>query len=270
MSHLVEVKEVIDFLGLNALTVADKNLTAIQLGVEQWIEKVHCRRTFALTNHKERYDGTGSQFLYVDNYPIVSLNKLCIYTDDAISVKNTTSAHSSISVSSTGITLYSDGATTTLLFSSYSTFDTLVGAINAVSGWVASLVSPLYSAYPSNLLLEKFGLQCSNSNIVYLEMPDDDGEDDFEVTPAEGRIYLYSGFPDGVRNVFVDYSAGYAEIPYDLQLATLILIKYIYQRRIEESFGVSSYSLSGISMTFEQDIPLQAKQILAGYTRMIV
>lgn len=270
MSTLVNMKDVLKFLGLDSLTTADKNIELIQNGVEAWIQTVYCRRTFTSTSYKERYDGTGTDTLLLDYYPIVSLNRLSIGTLDAISIRNTnTGAHASVSVSSTTVTLYKDGTTNALLFTSYTTFATLIAAINAISGWEAALMQSSYSSYPSTLLLEQFGLQCINNNYVYLQMPEE-GEDEFEVYPNEGKIVSSFGFTEGRRNVYVDYTAGYATIPSDVQLATLILIKNIYQRRSEESFGLNSYSISGISAAFEQDMPLQARQILGKYRRTLI
>jgi hypothetical protein len=270
MSYLVEMKDVLNFLGLSAETTADKNIDLIRLGVEEWIQTVYCRKRLTLTSHKERYDGTGTKDLYLDHYPVVSLNRLAVDTNDAISIKNTNvTANSSVSVSATAVTLYSDGTTSTLALATYTTLSALVAAINAVAGWSASLNLDTYGTYPSTDLVEKFGLYCGNNTTTHLEIPDE-GEYDFEVYPNEGRIFFWFGFPRGHRNIFVDYTAGYATIPDDLKLATCILIKNIYQRRLEESFGTNSYSISGISMSFEQDLPMQARQILDGYRRILV
>jgi len=86
-------------------------------------------------------------------------------------------------------------------------------------------MSSAYASYPSTVLVEKFGLQCINNNYAYLEMPDE-GEDDFEVYPDEGKIYLSGGFPVGHRNVFVDYTAGFATIPKDLKLGVMLIINF--------------------------------------------
>lgn len=245
-------------------------VTTIKDAAEAWIQNQYCKQTFESTNHKDLYDGTGDDTLLVDHYPIISVNLLAIGTDDAISVKNTnTGAHATVSVSSTAVSLYKDGTTSTLSLSTYSTFTTLVDAINALSGWSAALMSSSYASYPSTLLIPKFGLECINNNYVYLQMPDD-GEDDFEVYENEGMIKLYSGFPTGRKNVYIDYTAGYATIPNDLKLAVEIIVKYLYQRRMEESFGLSSYSSGGISSSFVDKIPEQAKMILDKYRRRLL
>jgi hypothetical protein len=271
--ELVSMKEVVNFLGLDSEETEDKNLNLLALAVEDWVQNIYCHKKIVSADYTERYDGTGDQYLLLDNYPIISLDLLSIGTDDVISIKNTTTyGYATVSVSSTVVTLNLNGTSSTLALATYTTMTTLVNAINALSssGWTASLMSSSYASYPSSLLLEKMGLNCINSAYIYLPMPDD-GEDNFEVYPNEGKIQFYAGFPQGHRNVYVKYTAGYATIPDDVKVAVLILIKNLYQRRSEESFGMQSYSVTGISVSFEQDpMPMQAKYLLAQYRRTLL
>lgn len=270
MANLVEMGVVLKFLGLETLTTEDPNIELIRNAVESWIQKVYCQVDLVSTQHKEKYDGSGTSAFCLNHYPVISLNRLAIGTEDAISVKNTNDgAHASVSVSSTTVTLFKDGTSSALALATYSTMTTLVAAINAVSGWSAALVDTSFGSYPSTELLEKFGLQCINDNEVYLVMPDE-AEESFEVDARTGIVSSVYGFGDGVRSVYVDYTAGYATIPDDLQLATLILIKNVYQRRSEESFGAKNYSVSGMSVTFEEGLPDQVVQILNRYRRIII
>lgn len=268
---LVNMAEIVYFLGIENVSVEDNNLLMIRDSVEAWVQNIFCRRTFAVTVYKEKYNGSGNKYLTLNNYPIVSLSRLSIGTDDVISIKNTNAgAHAAVTVNSTDVVLVKDGTINTLSLTTYSTMTTLVSAINLLSGWTATLLDSDYSTYPSNILLEKYGLQCINNNYVYLTMPDE-GEDDFEVDPTTAIIYSPFGFPVGVRNIYVDYSAGLATIPDDLKLAIMIIVKYIWQRRSEESFGTSSYGIGGLSMSFKDVIPEQAKMILdSKYRRYIL
>ena len=269
-------------------------VSTIKNSVEAWLQNVYCRRNFESTAYKEYYDGRGSsnyndgfvnnsgigsyygldntnKVIVLDNYPIISLNRLSVGTESVIKVTNTnTGAHASVSCSSTTVTLWKDGTTNTLSLATYTTMTTLVDAINLLSGWSAGLMSSTYGSYPSTILSEKMGMSCINNYWVYLEMPDE-GWSGFEVYPTEGKIYSSSGFPYGHKNVFVDYTAGYEVVPEDLKLAVMILVKYIYQRRNEESFGVSSYSIAGISQTFSGTVPDQVKNIVdSKYRRYIL
>lgn len=266
-SNLVTIADVLTFLGL---TVTDAKVTIIHASVEAWIQTVYCRRTLVSTNYKEKYDGTADNSLVLDNYPIISLNRLSMGYDEAMRVKNSsTFGHASISVSSTGVTLYKDGTSSSLLFANYATMATLAVAISAVSGWSATVSETSYNSYPSNLLSEKMGLQCVNNAEASLMMPAD-GEWDFEVDSKTGIVYSIFGFTEGTRNIYVDYTAGYDPIPKDLELATLILIKNIYQKRNEESWGLNSFSISGISESFDKDIPMEAKLILNHYRKTLI
>lgn len=271
MPNIVDMKTVFKFLGIDILTTADKNIELIRDATEAWVQNVYCRKNLVATSYKEQYDGTGGNYLSLDNYPITAVNRLSIDTDDAISILNTnTGAVASVSVSSSAVSLYKDGTTTSLSFTTYSTLTTLVAAINATSGWSASLMSSNFGSYPSTVLMTKFGLSSINNNTVYLPMPSEDSEDDFDVDVATGIIYSPFGFPAGRRNIFVDYSAGYSTIPDDAQMGTLILIKNLYQRRSEESFGLSSYSVSGISQSFKDGVPQEAERMLSKYRRIII
>jgi len=274
MSHIVELKDVLKFLDLESIEYSDKNLELIRDAVEDWVQDVYCRRTLLSTDYRERYDGTGDSYLILDNYPVTAVAMLSIGIEEVIRVENTNAgAYASVSVSSTGVTLNKDGTSTTLAFATYLTMTTLVAAINLQSGWSAVLSSSAYGSYPSNLLVEKMGLQCIDSAEVGLEMPQV-GEYDFEVDAKRGMIYSPFGFPAGIQNVYVSYTAGYTSstIPEDLKLATMIIIKNIYQSRSEESFGMTGYSVSGISVSFEQEpMPKVAKDILdRRYRRLIV
>lgn len=78
------------------------------------------------------------------------------------------------------------------------------------------------------------------------------------------------GFPKGLRNVAVRYTAGYAEMPADLSEAVLV----IAMQRVSdwENKGVQSKSLAGETITFasfsqSDGIPPAAFAILERYKR---
>lgn len=244
-------------------------VTNIINAVEVWV-KNYCSQTFESTTYRERVNGSGTNELYLDHYPIIALYRLSMDTVDGITVKNTnTTGHASVSVNSTAVVLYKDGTVNTLDYATYTTLTLMVAAINALSGWSATLADSNYGDYPVTCLLEQYGLQCINNREVQLQIPDD-GESDFEIYPNEGRIFSYYGFPEGYRNIYVEYIAGYATIPEDLKLGVKILVKYLYQKRSEESFGLSNYSSGGISVSFEKEIPVQASMLLDNYKRLLV
>jgi len=250
-------------------------VTLIRNAVEDAVQS-YCRRTFESTAYSlERYNGTGKCNLFLKNYPITVLTRLAIGTIDAIEVYNTYEySTASISVTSTGLVLTRDGsADATLLFADYATMTLLAAAVvDTGLGWYAILCDSDYGSYASTELIKMFGRSCIDSNAVNLKMPDR-AEDSFDVYEDRGQIVLNGGaFPQGHNNILVDYTAGYSsdDMPEDLKLGIKIAIKSIYQKRSEETFGLKGYSVDGMRIEYDVDIPLEARNIFFNYRRFLV
>jgi hypothetical protein len=286
---IVSKADILSFLGLEDTDNYDLGTQnpavlaeAMHLGVESWIQN-YCNRNFETTTYKERYDGKGNSVLVLNQYPVTSVTRLSLWPVDVIMVKNTnTSTNATISCTASDVILNHDGTLTSLLRATYTTFSTMIGAINAAGdGWVAQLVSPSYSNFKTTELIEKFGLYCLESNWAYLQMPYQRGEGDFDVETDKGLIRLIGVspdpgtgltgvFPEGRRNIFVDYTAGYTNdnMPEDLKMAVKILTKYFVQKKDEEAFGAATYSAGGVSVTFESNLPKEVMFILNKYRRV--
>lgn len=256
--RLVSNDELYAFLGQTPTT--DLYAT-IRDSVEEWV-KSYCGRTFDSTSYKERYNGSGTSKLILKQYPIVSIERLALSSIDVIRVRcSDATTHAVVSVTSTGVVLRKDGVSnSTVLFATYTTLSAVVAAINLISGWEAVIESSTYNSYKSTELLEKMGLFCKGTNWAYLPIPYE-AEADFDVDSERGIITLYGlrdaafggmGFPTGVRNIVVDYTAGYATIPKDLILAIKMMCKIIINKNDQEGFGLTSYSVGNVSMSFEQ------------------
>lgn len=86
-------------------------------------------------------------------------------------------------------------------------------------------------------------LRCLHQPITTLTaitLDDVDIKDDVEIYDDGVALYYADGFTEGVRNVKLTYTAGYATIPMDIELAAYILIDYIYGRR--DQIGVLNVS----------------------------
>ena len=95
--------------------------------------------------------------------------------------------------------------------------------------------------------------------------------DDLAILP-DGLAYkiVYDGgvFQVGIRNLKVQYTAGYTSIPNDLQQACLEVIAYYFKNTEEIRFGVTTRTMGGGSVTVETtDIPKSALRILERYRR---
>jgi len=238
-------------------------------GVDKWV-KNYCQRDLEQTSYKEYYDGNGTTNLFLEQYPVISVSRLSIGRNSAIKVNNSASStYATVSVTSAGVILNKDGTETTLLFADNSTLADMVTAINDETNWQASIMNSSYNSYTSTELIEVMGLECLDTSWAYLEIPDEP-DSDYEVSPDSGIIYRAGGFPEGHRNIRVDYSAGYSTIPMDLGLAVKMLIKMIYDRRDQEVFGVEQYSLGYIRATLEKEMPSEVREILSRYKKIEV
>jgi len=95
--------------------------------------------------------------------------------------------------------------------------------------------------------------------------------DNLAILP-DGLAYkiVYDGgtFQVGIRNLKVEYTAGYTSIPNDLQQACLEVIAYYFKNTEDNRFGVTTRTMGGGSVTIETtDIPKSALRILERYKR---
>ncbi len=238
-------------------------------GVDKWV-KEYCKLDFESTSYKEYSNGDGTAHLALKQFPIISISRLSIGRNNAIKVNNSlTATYATVSVTSTGVVLNKDGTTTALLFADYATITLMVDAIVNETNWSAEVMNTNYASYASTELIETMGLECLNASWAYLEIPDEP-DNAFEVSPDSGIIHRPGGFFSGHRNIRTDYTAGYATLPEDLKLAVKILVKFIYQKRSDETFGQSQYSLMSVRTVFEKEMPSEARAILDGYRKIDV
>lgn len=185
----------------------------------------------ATTYTKELYSGDGSNWLWLNNYPIISVERVSIGRISPISVSfsATNASRASVEITDTKCILRSVVAgssnTTELTLADYATLEDLEEAIEAVSGWSAR-VQDNYGSYPSADLIRAGAKSCLDKWIS-LEMPKE-GETDYEVYAEDGRLYNPYGWTKGYNNICVDYRAGYETIPDDIQSACCELVKLMY------------------------------------------
>lgn len=238
--------------------------------VDQYV-KNYCRKSFESASFREFKDGDGRNFVLLKEYPITDITRVAIGRRDAFRVRNTnTTTTASATCTRTGLVLTRNGtADSTCLFATYTTLTTLAAAVSALSGWEGEVSSSEYASYLSTDLLEKYGLRCIDNNWVYFQIPET-GEDDFQVDLDAGILTLTANSSRGTKNVMVEYTAGYssATMPEDLKSAVKIIVKDWYEKRNESGFNLSSYSIGGVSKTYLEHIPREAKKILDSYRRV--
>lgn len=253
-----------------------------------------CQRTFELTTYKLWLDGNGSSMLLLPDWPVTVVYKIAGDMDDVMDVEFEGSGiHADVTVDDTNCTLHyvdnsGDEQTTSLALSTYKTATTLAAAINAVSGWTATLQSA-YANEATLFLRPVFGANTLSTDYVTLEVPDDgydvilDSETDRVVRRKNART-----FPCGYSNIFCWFKAGYTlpvdnsehtgldtdgDVPKGLTLYTNQVVKKVYKERKKdvslksEKIDDYSYTRGDISGVVSAVIEQSAEDLLP-YTKV--
>jgi hypothetical protein len=214
----------------------------------------YCNRKLKTRSYtREVYYGNGGRHLFLDQYPATTISRVSIGRTNGFSIKNTTATnHATIEITSTALKYSADGAAATgLTLASYATINLLITALNAVPGWTATLLNSSLGTRKATDLLIRPAMYCKSPTVAYCEIPDDELTDYLLLSPSEDRNYgvLYnpSGWTRG-EEYFVDYTAGYTTVPYALEEACILLVKYRYDQR-DTSTGLSGETLGDYSWT---------------------
>ncbi len=197
------------------------------------IEK-YCGRQFRARDYSEWYDGTGSNELYLPEYPIQTVGRVATSEVPAMSIRcdAADATEAFVAVTTAAVELHiPDGvsaATTTATFAVSATFSAMKTLIEATAGsWTVELQSAAFTSFQTTLL-RPVGRQFCFEGAALLAMPDE-AEADYRVDYENGVIMLHGGaFGRGRRNVYVEYNAGDTGYPADLEQMCLQLMKIWY------------------------------------------
>jgi hypothetical protein len=107
-------------------------------------------------------------------------------------------------------------------------------------------------------------------SVALLEIDDvAEASTDYAIYAETGMIRLRNGkFNDGILNVHVTYTAGYANVPKDLEQACTEIVAMKYYSRGTEKFGVTARNFGeGGAISYERTLPAEIKGILDLYKR---
>jgi hypothetical protein len=232
------------------------------------IVQTYCARNFTQQRYYEIRDTTGQVKVRLNHYPVSIVRFVGIGWDSAIAVNSTlsTDIFASVSVDAEHVHLHrvaSNGAESSHQenFASHDSTSELATAISARTGFSGALLLNLPSVY----LRKTAGADLKNRT-VYLEAPTE-GIDVDNIDLDTGILYGKTLNLD--RSILVDYTAGYADIPSDVELATLTIASRCYRNRTRDR-GVASESLGGYSYTLRgmAEIEDEEKKMLAPYRRL--
>lgn len=260
-----------------------------------------CRRDFSQTTYDELYSGTGDRRLFLRQMPLLTVDSVRYRPVTVLKIINnagqsSTTPQARVSVTSTGVTLVwvTSGVknTTNLTFASNVTIGALITAVNAVgSNWQA--ISSGYDNWPSADLYCPNGISGSDGS-----SPQGQGALTAAGQNAELKMHTYelAGFqldvrrgwllraipytdpellhpedlvwPVGINNFRIQYTAGFATIPEDVQEGTAELVATWFAERgrneniIAEATAGHSFSTNLVTI---DNIPERIAAILRPY-----
>jgi Phage gp6-like head-tail connector protein len=236
--------------------------------IERWIG-----RQIKLRNYSEWYGGNDVRSVRVKQYPIN--NVVGVYTGlaAALTIASTTASdvRLTISINTDPLGTVANGAlvpcavltrttsggtttTDTLLFSTYPTTTSLVAAINAITGYSATVTTAMRCAQ----LHPRAGGDIKMATVVLTGV---DVSSEFVFDSYLGIVTIRQDafptmashnarYPSALQSTLIEYSAGYTTVPDDIHQACLVIAGTMYLSRKSdtslqsESLGDYSYSMA--------------------------
>lgn len=228
----------------------------------------YCQRVFKENRYYETHDTTGQARLVLKQNPVTVVRFVGYEWDNALTVSSTVASDAMVSVSVDDDHLHlfrvsSTGAETStqVAFGSHDTTAELAAHINTQTGFSATSLLNL----PARYLRRASGLNLRSST-AYLGAWSG-GFNDYQIDLEAGIVFgpqlrMY-------RGMFIDYSAGYATVPYDVQEATTMIAARIFNGRKRDT-GLASESLGGYSYSTRasSEVDAEARELLATYRRI--
>lgn len=282
---IVTLDEIKEYLAMSVADDTDDALIGyIHDGTEKLVKNT-CRRALEEATHAARiYNGTGANFIYMDDYPVTAVTRVSIGRDDAIRVKNTdtTVTQSYVTVGSSSLALKKEdsGVTTTktasfAVLDGYPTLSALVAQIAAGGGgWTSEIVSTDYNDIASTDLVQGMYVMAggrANVTSAYIEIPMHGDPVQIEWDEDSGKLIRAAGFPKGNRNVAVWYTCGYSSttMPDDIRNLVMEMVKGKYDKRDDAGYGKSGFTISDMTVRY-QDLSETQKAVLEHHRRKLV
>jgi hypothetical protein len=252
LTSLANLKSYLGITSSSDDTILEKSIDRASDIAERYMGRKILSRAYV-----EWRDTYGQERIRLYQYPASIIRFVGIGYNAAITVgaTNPLDPAVSVTVSDSAVILYRQVAagtdtTTTLTFATYPTTALMATAINATTGFSGSVVLDL----PSRYIRRMSGRTLRNAT-VNLEAPDQAMEDylaDLDTGVVYGRQLT------GYRSVLIDYTAGYATTPDDIEQAVLMIAASLFHGRkrdpnlASESLGGYSYSLRAPGQSQEE------------------
>jgi len=221
--------------------------------------------SFIKTYTRRKIEATAYSGLYPFSHNLISLedfplNSITVFTtniDSAMSLANTNN----------WLTLKYDGTTftfddgETILKSSLTYISDLVTAINAVgNGTTATVASTDFNALSIDTILKFDPMTVGGLYLKFYSY----NSTSYNTVPSTGTISM--ALDSGIA--YISYNAGHETVPEDIKLANLQIVKYMYDRWLDNSIGQEKFRVNDIYQFFEE-LPSQAVLTLKSYRRVL-
>lgn len=95
--------------------------------------------------------------------------------------------------------------------------------------------------------------------------------DDYVYDKVRGKITgINTSFWEEVQTIKLDYIAGYATVPNDLENAIIILVDWLYKSYDDHKWGVTAVGVADQRISYELGIPKQVKEQLTPYIKKVI
>lgn len=264
---------------------ADDNKISLLINAVSRAIQRYCRRDFVQTAYDELVNGSGGRRLILNQYPIISVQSVRCRPVAVLTIANddtTTNQQARVSVTSAGLTLtrVASGVTSTdtVFFAGNATLSALAGALNALgNGWSAQAVSD-FALWPSADLRAPQGAMSARGQSVDLRLHTEEFAG-YEIDDRHG--WLLRPLPTidclsldeliwspGINNFRVQYTAGFAAVPDDVQEAAAELTATLF-KELGRNQGLERESLAGYAYTALSQsamwLPRNIRFLLASY-----
>jgi hypothetical protein len=265
-NSLVSLATLKTFLGVSGTT----DDTVLEYSIDRASAAIqrYCARNFVSQRYYEWKDTYGADRVALKHNPVESIRFVGVGGDNVISVDSTISTDiaCTISVNDTHIHLFraaSNGqeTSTTLNFSSHDSTVEMATQISATTGFSASALLNVKTHY-----LRKMAGRDLKQQTALLEAPTE-GLTDYAIDYDRGIVY--GPTLSRYQGILVDYTGGFATVPYDIEQAATSIATRIYRGRKRDT-GVSSESLGGYSYSLRSgsEIEMEEKSMLDGWRRL--
>ena len=230
--------------------------------------QAYCGRNFTESRYYEIRDGSETRKIALRQYPVSIVRFIGIGWDTVLTVSSTVTsdAASTVAVNTDHLHLYRMSSTgtetsTTVSFGNHQTSDELATHILTVSGFSASSVLNVPAVY-----IRKIAGRSLRYAPAYLEAPTD-SIDDYQIDLDSG--VLYGAQLVANRSILIDYTAGFATIPSDVESAVISVAARLFRDRTRDP-GLNSESLGGYSYSRRagSEIGAEEARMLAPYRRL--